>query len=139
LSQTIATTAGQTYSLSFDYGGFQSAAFGEPQSLNITANGASLGTVTGTGGSQSGDLSDVFQHYNESFTATGASTTLTFSDVSLVGDSSDGMLDNVNVSAGVTPEPGYFLIVAGGLCILGFVANRRRRKAALAVSDSLLS
>jgi hypothetical protein len=102
----------------------------------IAANGALLGTVTG--GSQSGDLSDVFQHSTETFIATGASTTVRFSDVSLTGDSSDGMLDNVNAAA-VTPEPAYFLMVAGGLCLLGFFANRRSRKAALAVPDSPLS
>jgi hypothetical protein len=138
LSQSIATTIDGQYVLSFDYGGFQTAAFGEPQSLSIAANGASLGTVTGTGGSQSGDLSDVFQHYTETFIATGTSTALSFSDLSLSGDSSDGMLDDVNAVA-TTPEPAYFPMVAGGLCLLSFFANRQSRKAALAVPDGPLS
>ena len=97
LSQTFATTSGQTYALSFDVG----ADGGTPataQSLQVTVvgNSAVLNkrvTVFGPG-----DSSSLYLSTNFIFTADAAATTLTFTDVSATGLNIDLLLDNVQVS-----------------------------------------
>ena len=99
LSQTIATTAGETYVLEFDYRDDNGTT---NQQLQVTVDGsANLLTteqiLTDTDGS-------TFVRYRYTFTADSASATLTFTDTSDdVGSQSaasggvDGRLDNVSV------------------------------------------
>jgi hypothetical protein len=96
VAQTFTTTAGQTYSLMFDVGAF-SFVTQDAQRLQVTVqgNGTLLSqtiTVTAPGNGTTW-LPQTF-----GFTANSGTTTLTFSDVSLVTDNVDLMLDNVRAN-----------------------------------------
>jgi alpha-L-fucosidase len=103
LSQTFATTVGQTLRLDFDAGvlayNFNS------QKLQIVVKGAGeilskTITINGAGGG----ISRWFPQ-NLTFTANSTSTTLTFRDQSASTDALDLLLDNLRITAGsVTPN-----------------------------------
>ncbi len=130
LSQALATTAGQTYTLSFEY---------NSGSFNSHVGRTDLQVFWGTN-----LLTPVFDFngptpdpdksgnpdwalYSVTLFANSASTELTFK-----GESAVGMmgLDNINVSA--VPEPSTWVMLVGGFLGLGFLAYRRRPHAAFA-------
>ncbi|MEO5714730.1 MAG: DUF642 domain-containing protein, partial [Luteolibacter sp.] len=95
LSQSFATTPGQTYQLAFDAG-----VFGEivQQRLQVSVTGTSSVlsqtlTLTGPGGNNTNWLPQSF-----AFTANSAATTLTFTDVSTTSINADLVLDNVRLT-----------------------------------------
>jgi hypothetical protein len=95
LSQSFATTAGQSYTLSFDYGVYSPVNQRE-QRLEVTVQGN--GVLVAQVISQSAFGSSVqYTPRNYSFVADSSLTTLTFRDVSLTSDSVDSYLDNVQV------------------------------------------
>ncbi len=101
LSQTFATTPGQSYTLAFDAGIlFYTSA---PQVMNVTVNGnANLLTRTLTLiGSGSGPIRWLPQSFI--FIADSGSTTLTFRDQSSSTNAIDLLLDNVRVQGSVAP------------------------------------
>jgi len=120
VSQTIATTAGQQYTLTFDYGGAGAG------TQNVT-----LGyLVDGVNNSVNYNLDNLFVMQNTwasetyTFTASSNSTTLSF-----VGESSQGGfwgtgIDNVVVLAVAVPEPSTITLFCGSLFAL---LSRRRR------------
>jgi hypothetical protein len=110
LSQSFTTVVGQAYMLTFLYGTFGDD---EPQSLAVSA-GSLLTTVTDQTGSY--DFSNLFNAESFDFIATDVTTTLTFTDVSLSGDSADGLLENVAVSP--VPEPASFALLGFGAAML---------------------
>lgn len=130
VSQTFATTAGATYTLSFDLGG--SNAWGRPDALIASAAGTSVSFTTGPASTMTPNN----DWYRESmtFTATGATTTLTLQGS--VGFNYIG-LDNVAVAlssspGGVTPdpvpaipEPSTWALMLAGLAAVGGMARRR--------------
>jgi hypothetical protein len=132
LSQTFATLAGATYTLSFDLGG--SNAWGRPDALIASAAGTSATFATGPASATTPN-NDWYQE-SMTFVATGATTTLTLqgsTGFNYIG------LDNVVVelSAGpgttpdpvpAIPEPGTWALMTAGL--LGLVALHRRRSPA---------
>lgn len=114
LSQSFASTVGQTYLLSFDLSRNGSS---DPY-INVSfAGGAVTQYVGGT--------SLVPAHYTLSYTASNASTLLTFSSVG--NGNSGAVLDNVSVTA--VPEPETYAMLLAGLGLIGMV-RRRKNKAA---------
>lgn len=118
VAQTIATTPGSTYALTFDLGG--SNLWGRPDSITASAAGSSATFATPTTGTNN-------DWYHESllFVANSSSTTVQlqgFAGVNYIG------LDNVSVdfvSAAPIPEPGVWALMVVGL--LPLVATTRRR------------
>ena len=116
LSQTIATTAGSSYLISFDLrnGGagsnFFQAIFGGMQLFSAT-NASIFG----------------FTHYSATATASGASTALTFS---FQNDPDYFRLDNVSVISltRAVPEPATWMLLLLGFGAIG-VSFRRRTSA----------
>ena len=99
LSQSFATTAGQTYNLQFDYGAFSGGGT-TPQSLKLQITGNStLLSQTVTTATPIADQTAHFAHYDFTFVADSAVTTLRFIDQSTFTYSEDGVLDFVQVSA----------------------------------------
>jgi hypothetical protein len=131
LSQTLATTAGQSYTLSFallDEAGFSGDSF-------IVKLGAFTQTITGDEAAPPGDLPSLYAA--ESFTVpgadiSGASTVLSFEGLNFPNIGIDWNLDDVSVTGAAVPgvpEPsaGALLLAALGVC-LGLVPMTRRRK-----------
>lgn len=116
--QTVATTLGQTYNLSFAY----APRINEPASTNgIEAfwDGNSLGIFTGDG-----TVSSAWHLFNFSVTGTG-SDTLMFQAVG-TSDSFGGSLDDVSLNA--TPLPAALPLFATGLgmlCLFGWLRKKR--------------
>ncbi len=126
MSQTIATTVGATYSLSFDLG--SSTFWGRPDSITASAAGASQTfTAPSTGGNND------WQSVSMQFVASSASTAVLLqgaSGVNYIG------LDNVDVEfvsgpgpgpgPGQVPEPTTLALL--GLGLAGLAASRCRRR-----------
>ncbi len=122
LSQSIATVSGHKYVLSFDAG----ALGGGSQAISELAGATPLGSETLNANDA---LGSTFTHYSFTFTATGATTLLTFSNTSFA-DGIDPIVDNVSVSA--VPEPAAWAFMILGVAMAGGMARARRRPATAA-------
>lgn len=131
LSQSFATTAGATYTLSFDLGG--SNAWGRPDALIASAAGTSASFTTGPASATTPN--NDWYHESMTFTATGTTTTLTLQGSA--GGNYIG-LDNVVVDllseAGpgptpdpvpAIPEPSTWALMLAGLAVIGGATRRR--------------
>ena len=115
--QTIATSPGSTYRLTFDLG--SSTLYGTPDGILATAGATSqsfTSTLTGTNNWETETLD---------FVATGGSTS-----ISLIGNSGDNYigLDNVDValvSGPAVPEPASIALLGAGMAGLGLLRRRR--------------
>ena len=121
VTQTIATTPGSTYALSFDLGG--SNLWGRPDALVASAGGSAATFTTPATGTNND-----WYHHSMSFVATAAST-----EVRLQGSAGLNYigLDNVSVdfiSAAAVPEPQTWALMAAGLASLLLFAHRRRNR-----------
>ena len=115
VSQTFATVAGQTYKFSFDYA--HNPGVGGA-TANVSVNGDSFQVG-------SSDPANTWLHYDGSFVATGANTTLAFDN--LTGGGNGGLyLDNVAVSGGAVPEPATWALMLTGFGLAGATLRRRQ-------------
>ncbi len=120
MSQTLATTAGAFYTLSFEYSAREGvAAASNP--IEVYWNGTPLATAMLDGTGQSGN---VWHEYRFTLQGSG-SDTLKFAAVG-TSDTLGGSLDAVSITA--VPEPSTWALMFGGLALIGFSLGRRRNK-----------
>ncbi len=103
LSQTFATTAGQSYILAFDVGVLSYNSNSQSIEVAVSGNGNLLTktiTFNGLGNGTNRWLPQSF-----SFVANSSASTLTFRDISTSTNALDMLLDNVRVSGGGTVAP----------------------------------
>jgi Protein of unknown function (DUF642) len=95
VQQTIVTTPGAFYSLSFWVGNVSdpTGIFGTTSTVNVLVNGAPLLTATNTGGAKT----LAWQQFHATFIATSSSTNIAFMNGDPSNDTSNG-IDNVEVS-----------------------------------------
>ena len=126
MSQSIATTPGDTYSLSFDLGG--SNRWGRPDSLTASAAGTSMTFTTGAASTTSPNN----DWYRESmqFVASSASTTILLQGTSgfnYIG-LDNASVDVVSGSPPAVPEPSTWMLVVAGLASVAAIARRPGRR-----------
>jgi choice-of-anchor C domain-containing protein len=129
ISQSFATEAGASYSLGFLFGGnaaWQYASWlndSAIKSLSVRVDGDIVGIydidTTGLARHDAG-----WRQESLIFTATSASTTLSFASLNLVG-AYGPMLDNVVVEKVSVPEPGTLALMGLGMLGLGLARKRR--------------
>jgi len=100
LSQTFPTIPGTTYTLAFDMGTAGSASLEQKLEVTVVGTGSLLSQVISSTSAGGGTTRWAAKTYT--FTANGATTTLTFRDISAVTDRVDMLLDNVRIT---TPNP----------------------------------
>jgi len=120
MSQTVTTDFGALYSLSFAYSAREGVA-AESNPISVFWNGALLGTAMLDGIGQTGN---VWQQYSFTVQGTGRDT-LMFA-AGGTNDSVGGSLDAVSITA--VPEPSTYLMMFGGLVLIGFSLSSRRNK-----------
>lgn len=133
MSQTLATVAGQTYTLSFWYSNrAQSDLYNNsgswpgtviPDWTNGLAYNVGAGWVDTTTPAANTTPDNQWIHVTTTFVATGA-TTLSFAATG-ASDTFGSALDNISVTTAV-PEPATAALM--GLGLLGLVATRRRNR-----------
>jgi len=124
VQQTVATTPGALYDLSFFVSNISNPGglFGTTSTVGVQINGGPVVSFTNSGGV--GSTSQVWQQFTLPFTATAATTSITFINQDSSGDNNNG-LDNVSLtlrqSTGV-PESAstLFLLATGLLGLLGY-------------------
>lgn len=121
ISQSFATSAGGIYMLSFYLAGPQPGGFPDPRQVDVDINGAH--TIFSEAASPNQTL--VWGLKSMQFTATGPTTTLTFSSVNGAGYWG-ALIDNASVNANV-PEPATAWLFAVALSAMLFMRSRRRR------------
>ncbi|HZZ21718.1 MAG TPA: hypothetical protein VFE60_03675 [Roseiarcus sp.] len=121
VSQTIATTAGAHYTLTFDLG--SAMQWGIQDGVTASA-GSTSGTFTST---NPGDSSNFWNSETLDFVATGASTLITLAGAS--GHSYIGV-DNVAVveTAGGVPESSTWAMILLGFAGVAYLGYRRARE-----------
>jgi PEP-CTERM motif len=122
--QDIATTVGQIYTLSFDYG-----AIARPrlQTMTVSAlGGLGFSNVLASANLNavgSNNLSTITSPYSYTFIADSTNTRILFADTSALTASVDGVIDNVAVNV---PLPATFALFGLGLVGMGFLQRRMK-------------
>jgi choice-of-anchor C domain-containing protein len=119
ISQTFATTAGNTYQVSFYLAGVNW--FADPRDIQVDVNGSTQ--TFSQPASYPSNLTWGLKSFQ--FTATGSTATLTFSCTDVAGYWGP-LLDNVSVESVVAPAPSTILLLVTGLA--GLLGSRLRRK-----------
>ncbi len=102
VSQTFATTAGQTYTLLFDAGVLSYNGASQSLLVTVTGSGAVLSRSVSIRGPGGGKIAWTEQTF--SFTANSANSVVTFRDQSSTSDSIDLLLDDVRVTGGTSAK-----------------------------------
>jgi len=128
ISQTVNTSLGQAYHLSYWYSPRAGSQSGNNQ-INVFWNGVKLGggtyTNSGSGSGQSGNWT-YWQQFEFDVVGTGNTGTLKFADAG-TANTYGASLDNVSLVAAV-PEPETYALMMAGLGAVAFMARRRRPK-----------
>lgn len=128
ISQTVKTSLGQVYHLSYWYSPRAGSQSGDNQ-INVFWDGVKLGggtyTNSGSGSGKTGNWTD-WQRFEFDVVGTGNTGTLKFADASSP-NTYGGSLDNVSLVAAV-PEPETYALMMAGLGAVAFMARRRRPK-----------
>jgi hypothetical protein len=125
LTQTFAPTAGGTYRLAFDLGGYGAPA---EEVVHVSVKGGSEVLSVQAGTLPWSTYSGAYTHHEFTFIADAPLMTLEFTDITLFDDEMDGLLDNVSITATAVPEPGATLLAVGAM-LGGFAFWRRSRGA----------
>lgn len=115
LSQTVATTVGQAYTLSFWY--WQDP--GTPNGLDVTWNGTSVFSQVDT------DTAVAYAYVSATVVGTGSDTLM----FTAYNDPAFTYVDDIALAA---PEPGTWALMLAGFGGLGAVMRSRRRTAVVA-------
>lgn len=127
VEQTVATTPGATYDLSYFVGNQVNPGgpYGTTSTVFVKVDGATIQTSTNSMGA--GGTTQVWEQFSTSFVASSASTTLEFLNGDPPTDNTNG-LDNVVLTQGAAssvPEPATFAMFALALGIFGAFGLRR--------------
>ncbi|HYM30308.1 MAG TPA: DUF642 domain-containing protein [Candidatus Cybelea sp.] len=134
VAQTIATTIGDQYQLTYFIGNTTGGSiFGTTSTVNVTLNGSQTFSHTNSSVNATGLT---WQMFTDTFVATGTSTTIGFLNGDPSNDNSNG-LDNIGlIDQGPTgnngggtsvPEPASLTLLGAGLIGLGWFRRRRSR------------
>ncbi len=118
ISQTFATTKGQTYDLFFAYGARLGSATDSNEAFRVD--------VDGLGFTLTDHIVGAWSTYSGSFVADGDFATLKFSSVAQDKWTYGNFLDDVSVTA--TPIPGSLTLLTLGLAGLGAVRRKAKAK-----------
>jgi len=131
VQQTVATTPGALYDLSFFVGNISNPGglFGTTSTVGVQINGGPVVSFTNSGGV--GSTSLVWQQFTLPFTATAATTSITFINQDSSGDYNNG-LDNVSLTLGQSTVPDssstLLLLGTGLLGLLGYGWQQKRQR-----------
>jgi Protein of unknown function (DUF642)/PEP-CTERM motif len=120
VNQTVTTTPGQTYNLSFYVGNIVGGVFGTTSTVGVLINGSQIATETNS----NPGTTLTWKLFTVPFTAASASTVIGFENLDT--DDSDG-LDNISLDLAPTtavPEPSTWLLFGSGL--VGLILWRKR-------------
>jgi choice-of-anchor C domain-containing protein len=127
ISQTVATTAGVTYDLTFELSGNHNNEADPDKILNVSAGPSSQQFTYNVDTFNNNNTTMLWQSESFIFTASGPSTSITFASGDTPGNLTGPALGDVSLNVVTTPEPGLYGALAIGLSGLFYVMFRRRR------------
>jgi hypothetical protein len=136
VAQTVTTDPGRTYDLSFMVGNVNdlSGVYGTTSTVQVRFCTPVCAPPDGTGGTLIGNFTNsstdhtalVWEMFNTTFVAAGASTTLDFLNGDLPTDNSNG-LDSIVLTEEGIPEPGTLSLLGLGIIGLGLMRRLAKR------------
>jgi hypothetical protein len=120
IEQTFATVAGKTYDLTFSLSTMQWSGRDGTARIDVTVAGNTTGydVTNHTGGL-------IWTNETLSFVATGANTTLSFTN-NQNPDYHFAIVDGVSAVAAPVPEPETYGMLLAGLGLMGFIVRRKK-------------